>query len=69
MPPNTGQVATVAKRMPGSLTSMLYCAVPFTLAGASRRLAGVPISLNSVGPRRATVSGTGRVAAVSTSAP
>ena len=69
VPPNTGQVATVATRMPGSLTSMLYCAVPFTLARASRRLAGVPISLNCAGPRRSTAAGTGRVAAVSTSSP
>ena len=50
VPPNTGEVATVAKRIPGSDVDAELCAVPFTLPGESSRLAGVPISLNSFGP-------------------
>jgi len=61
--------ATAAIFMPGTLTSIPYTALPFTLSGVSRRLAGVPISLKSRGSLRSTLSGTGRVAAVSTSAP
>jgi hypothetical protein len=31
--------------MPGTCTSMLYCAVPFTFPGTSTRVASLPISL------------------------
>jgi hypothetical protein len=40
LPPTTGLAATVAIFMPGSRTSMPYCAEPFTFAGVSSRLAG-----------------------------
>src|SRR5205823_6012160 len=69
LPPNTGQAATAANFMPGSRTSMPNCAVPSTLSGVSRRFAGVPISLKSLGSLRATPLGTGRSAARSTRAP
>ena len=65
LPPNTGQAATVAILMPGILTSMPNSALPFTLSGLSRRLAGVPISVKSFGSLSATLSGTGSVAALS----
>ena len=69
LPPTTGLAATAAIFIPGSRTSMPYCVVPFTFAGVSRRLAGVPISLNSLGSFKATCAGTGSFAAVSASAP
>ncbi len=68
-PPNTGLAASVAIFKPGSRTSMLNCAVPFTLLGVSSRLAGVPISVKSFGSLRVTSVGTGSVAALSASAP
>src|SRR3989442_8626170 len=48
---------------------MLYCAVPFTLLGASSRLAGVPISVKSFGSLRVTSAGTGTFAAASARSP
>jgi len=69
LPPNTGLSASVAIFSPGSRTSMLYTAVPFTFAGVSSRFAGVPISLKSLGSLSATFSGTGSLAACSASAP
>ena len=69
LPPNTGHAATVATFIPGILTSMPNRAEPSTLAGVSRRFAGVPMSLKSLGSLRATLPGTGSVAAMSTSAP
>ena len=61
LPPNTGQAATVATFMPGTLTSMPNCAVPLTLSGASKRFADVPISLKSFGSLSGTSRGSGSV--------
>ncbi len=69
LPPSTGLAATVAIFIPGSRTSMPYCAWPFTLSGVSSRFAGVPISVKSLGSLSATFSGTGTLAAFSASAP
>ena len=69
LPPTTGLAATVAMFIPGSRTSIPNCAVPFTFAGVSSRLAGVPISLNSRGSLSTTWAGTGKVAALSARAP
>ena len=69
LPPTTGLAATVAIFIPGSRTSMPYCAVPFTFAGVSSRFAGVPINLKSFGSLRVTCAGTGSLAALSASAP
>ena len=69
LPPNTGQAATVAIFMLGTLTSMPNSAAPLTLSGLSRRLAGVPISLKSFGFLSWTLRGSDRVAALSTKAP
>jgi len=69
LPPSTGLAATVAIFIPGRRTSMLNCAVPFTFAGVSSRLAGVPISVKSLGSLSVTCVGTGSVAARSASAP
>ncbi len=68
-PPKTGQAATVANFMPGIIASMPNLALPFTLSGVSRRLAGVPMSVKSLGSFSATLSGTGNFAAASTRAP
>ena len=59
----------MATFIPGNRTSMPNWAVPFTFAGVSSRLAGVPISLKSFGSLSATCAGTGSVAAFSASAP
>src|SRR5262245_63275513 len=48
---------------------MPYSALPFTFAGVSSRLAGVPISLKSFGSFKATCAGTGSRAAFSARAP
>ena len=69
LPPKTGEMATVAIFMPGSLVSMPNTAVPLTLAGVSSRLAGVPMSLKSFGSLSATFSGTGSPAAFAASSP
>jgi len=69
LPPSTGLAATVAIFIPGSRTSMPYCALPFTLSGVSSRFAGVPISVKSFGSLSGTLSGTGSLAAFSASAP
>jgi hypothetical protein len=69
LPPNTGQAATAANFMPGIIASMPNLAVPFTFSGVSRRLAGVPISVKSLGSLSSTLSGTGSFAAASTRAP
>ena len=69
LPPTTGLAATVAIFIPGRRTSMPYRVVPFTFAGVSRRLAGVPISLKSFGSFSATCFGTGSFAAFSANAP
>ena len=69
LPPNTGQTATVATFNPGSRTSMPYCALPLTLSGESRRLAGVPMSFQSLGCLSGTSPGRDSVAARSTNAP
>ncbi len=69
LPPRTGLAATVAISIPGSRTSIPYCAVPFTLLGVSRRLAGVPISVKSFGSLSVTLSGTGSAAAWAASTP
>src|SRR5262245_11115330 len=69
LPPNTGQAATKANFIPGTLTSMPNFAVPLTLSGASRRLADVPISLKSFGSLSGMLRGSGSAAALSASAP
>ena len=69
LPPNTGQAATLAYFMPGSRTSIPYCVVPSTLSGVSSRFTDVPIRRKSLGSFSATLPGTGRRAAVLTSAP
>ena len=69
LPPSTGLAATVATAIPGTRTSMPYCAFPFTFSGVSRRLAGVPINLKSFGSLSVTWAGTGSLAAFSASAP
>ena len=55
--------------MPGIITSMPKTALPFTLSGVSMRLAGVPISVKSLGSLSATFSGVGSFAAASASSP
>ena len=48
---------------------MPYCALPLTLSGESRRLAGVPMSFQSLGCLSGTSPGRDSVAARSTNAP
>jgi hypothetical protein len=55
--------------VPGTLASMPNAAVPFTLAGASSRLAGFPINVNSLGSLSGILSGTGNRAAFSARSP
>jgi hypothetical protein len=69
LPPTTGLAMTVAIFIPGNRTSMPNCAVPFTFAGVSSRLAGVPISVKSFGSLSLICAGTGSFAALSASAP
>ena len=57
--------------MPGSFTSMAYCAVPLTLSGVSRRGTDLPIrrkslrSLSSFGSTAGSVAGIVPKAAIS----
>jgi hypothetical protein len=68
-PPTTGLIASVAYFMPGNRTSIPNWAVPFTLEGVSSRLAGVPMSVKSLGSFKVTSVGTGSFAAFSARAP
>ncbi len=71
MPPKTGEMAIAAIFMPGTWVSMPNLALPSTFSGVSSRLAGVPISVKSLGCFSVTLSraGTGNNAAASTSSP
>jgi len=50
--------------MPGSFTSMAYCAVPFTFAGVSRRGTDLPIRRKSLRSLSSFGSTAGRVAGI-----
>jgi hypothetical protein len=69
LPPGTGQAATVAISMPGTVASMPKRASPHTFIGLSSRLTGLPISSNSFGLFSGKSVGIGKVAAMSTRAP
>ncbi len=69
VPPNVGQRATAAKRIPGRRTSSPYTALPSTLPGSVTRRGEVPTRRKSEGLLRGGSSGTGRRAASSTSPP
>ena len=50
--------------MPGNLTSMAYCAVPFTLSGVSRRGTLLPIRRKSFLALSSLASTAGSVAGI-----
>jgi hypothetical protein len=68
-PPNTGERATTAVRMPGTRTSMPKMPRPFVFSRVSSRCVGFPSSRKSFGSLRGASAGGVRRAACSTSLP
>ena len=54
--------------MPGTCTSMLYCAVPFTLPGTSTRVTSLPIRRNALGFSSGSSAISGALAGISANA-
>lgn len=69
LPPNTGHCAIAASFMPGTFTSIAYCAEPSSFSRVSSRGSGLPISVHSAGVFSVTCLGTGSAAASVASAP
>ena len=69
LPPRVGHITTLACSRPGGWASMPNTALPSSLEGASMRVSGLPISLNSAGALRGTLPGGGCCAASAASSP
>ncbi len=69
VPPKVGALSTLAYTIPGTLTSIPYCAVPRDFASTSRRLGEVPIRKKRPGSLSGTCLGTGIVPASTASSP